>query len=585
MRWTYKPEPDADRTALLADALQVDPLVAGLLVQRGICTFEEARTFFRPELEHLHGPFLMQDMHRAVTRIEEAIERGERILIYGDYDVDGTSAVALLIAYLREFYTDVASYIPDRYTEGYGVSLQGIDFAADNEMTLIIALDCGVKAIEQIAYAKEQGIDFIICDHHRPGPQLPDAIAVLDPKREDCPYPYKELCGCGVGFKLIQALHTRRGLDVESLMPYLDLVAVAIAADIVPITGENRVLSHFGLRVINDNPRPGLKAIMGSIRRDSYKVSDLVFQVAPRLNAAGRMEHGQMAVRLLTERDALLAQEQATVIESLNEERRGMDRQITEEALELIREHREENRMSTVVYKQDWHKGVIGIVASRLTETYYRPTLVFTKSGDRLAASARSVRGFDVYEALQACADCIEQFGGHTYAAGLTLHESRFEEFKSRFEKVVSNSIQPEQLQPELQIDLRVHLHQITPRLVRILEQFAPFGPGNPSPVFEAGPLRDTGYARRVGEAGDHLKLAVVQEGAGPLGGIGFGLGEKLSMIQGGTPFHAVFSAEQNNWQGQSGLQLKVRDLEAEAPDQESFSKYSRERKAPSKTP
>ncbi|MFZ9002540.1 MAG: single-stranded-DNA-specific exonuclease RecJ [Robiginitalea sp.] len=585
MRWTYKPEPDADRTALLADALQVDPLVAGLLVQRGICTFEEARTFFRPELEHLHDPFLMQDMHRAVTRIEEAIERGERILIYGDYDVDGTSAVALLIAYLREFYTDVASYIPDRYTEGYGVSLQGIDFAADNEMTLIIALDCGVKAIEQIAYAKEQGIDFIICDHHRPGPQLPDAIAVLDPKREDCPYPYKELCGCGVGFKLIQALHTRRGLDVESLMPYLDLVAVAIAADIVPITGENRVLSHFGLRVINDNPRPGLKAIMGSIRRDSHKVSDLVFQVAPRLNAAGRMEHGQMAVRLLTERDALLAQEQATVIESLNEERRGMDRQITEEALELIREHREENRMSTVVYKQDWHKGVIGIVASRLTETYYRPTLVFTKSGDRLAASARSVRGFDGYEALQACADCIEQFGGHTYAAGLTLHESRFEEFKSRFEKVVSNSIQPEQLQPELQIDLRVHLHQITPRLVRILEQFAPFGPGNPSPVFEAGPLRDTGYARRVGEAGDHLKLAVVQEGAGPLGGIGFGLGEKLSMIQGGTPFHAVFSAEQNNWQGQSGLQLKVRDLEAEAPDQESFSKYSRERKAPSKTP
>lgn len=585
MRWTYKPEPDADRTALLADALQVDPLVAGLLVQRGICTFEEARTFFRPELEHLHDPFLMQDMHRAVTRIEEAIERGERILIYGDYDVDGTSAVALLIAYLREFYTDVASYIPDRYTEGYGVSLQGIDFASDNEMTLIIALDCGVKAIEQVAYAKERGIDFIICDHHRPGPQLPDAIAVLDPKREDCPYPYKELCGCGVGFKLIQALHTRRGLDVESLMPYLDLVAVAIAADIVPITGENRVLSHFGLRVINDNPRPGLKAIMGSIRRDSYKVSDLVFQVAPRLNAAGRMEHGQMAVRLLTERDARLAQEQATVIESLNEERRGMDRQITEEALELIREHREENRMSTVVYKQDWHKGVIGIVASRLTETYYRPTLVFTKSGDRLAASARSVRGFDVYEALQACADCIEQFGGHTYAAGLTLHESRFEEFKSRFEKVVSNSIQPEQLQPELQIDLRVHLHQITTRLVRILEQFAPFGPGNPSPVFEAGPLRDTGHARRVGEAGDHLKLAVVQEGAGPLGGIGFGLGEKLSMIQGGAPFHAVFSAEQNNWQGQSGVQLKVRDLEAEAPDQESFSKYSRERKAPSKTP
>lgn len=585
MRWTYKPEPDAQRTALLASDLQVDPLVAGLLVQRGISSFEEARTFFRPELEHLHDPFLMQDMDRAVARIEKAVERGERILIYGDYDVDGTSAVALLIAYLREYYTEIASYIPDRYTEGYGVSFEGVDFAADNEMTLIIALDCGVKAIEQVAYARERGVDFIICDHHRPGPELPDAIAVLDPKREDCPYPYKELCGCGVGFKLIQALHMRKGLSVASLLPYLDLVAVAIAADIVPITGENRVLSHFGLGVINDNPRPGLKALMGPIQRESYKVSDLVFQLAPRLNAAGRMEHGQMAVRLLTERDTTLAREQAGVIESLNEERQGMDRQITEEALELIREHQEENRMSTVVYKQDWHKGVIGIVASRLTETYYRPTLVFTKSGDRLAASARSVRGFDVYEALQACADCIEQFGGHTYAAGLTLHESRFEEFKSRFEQVVSNSIQPEQLQPELQIDLRIQLHQITPRLVRILEQFAPFGPGNPSPVFEAGPLRDTGYARRVGEGGDHLKLSVVQEGAGPIGGIGFGLGDKLPLIQGGNPFQAVFSVEQNTWQGQTSLQLKVRDLRPEAPDQDSFSKYSREREAPSKTP
>ena len=377
----------------------------------------------------------------------------------------------------------------------------------------------------------------------------------------------------------------RKGLSVTSLLPFLDLVAVAIAADIVPMTGENRVLSYFGLGVINDNPRPGLKALMGSIQRDSYKVSDLVFQLAPRINAAGRMEHGQLAVRLLTEQDASLARKQANAIESLNEERRGMDRQITEEALELIREHREENRMSTVVYKQDWHKGVIGIVASRLTETYYRPTLVFTKSGDRLAASARSVRGFDVYEALQACADCIEQFGGHTYAAGLTLHESRFEEFKSRFEQVVSNSIQPEQLQPELQIDLRVHLRQITPRLVRILEQFAPFGPGNPSPVFEAGPLKDTGYARRVGEAGDHLKLAVLQEGASPIGGIGFGLGEKLPLVKGGAPFHAVFSVEQNNWQGQSRLQLKVRDLKPEAPDQDSFSKYSRESEAPSKTP
>ncbi|MDX1331558.1 MAG: single-stranded-DNA-specific exonuclease RecJ [Robiginitalea sp.] len=585
MRWIYKPEPDAERTAHLAGALKVDPLVAGLLVQRGIHSFEAARSFFRPELEHLHDPFLMKDMDRAADRIEEAIGRGERILIYGDYDVDGTSAVALLIAYMREYYPNVASYIPDRYTEGYGVSFQGIDFAADNEFSLIVALDCGVKAIEQVAYARQRGIDFIICDHHRPGPDLPQAIAVLDPKRDDCPYPYKDLCGCGVGFKLIQALHMRKGLPVGSLLPFLDLVAVAIAADIVPMTGENRVLSYFGMRVINENPRPGLRALMESVQRDSYKISDLVFQLAPRLNAAGRMEHGQQAVRLLTEEDLTLAREQAREIESLNEQRRGMDRQITEEALELILEQGEENRMSTVVYREDWHKGVIGIVASRLIETYYRPTLVFTKSGDRLAASARSVRGFDVYKALQACSDCIEQFGGHTYAAGLTLEESRFEEFKSRFEQVVSSSIQPEQLQPELQIDLRVHLRQITPRLVRILEQFAPFGPGNPSPVFEAGPLRDTGYARGVGEGGDHLKLSVTQEGAGPIGGIGFGLGESLSLVQGGAPFHAVFSVEQNSWKGQSRIQLKVRDLKSEVPDQASFSKYSREREAPSKTP
>ncbi len=585
MRWIFKPHPDAERTSHLAEALSVDPVVAGLLVQRGIHSFEEARSFFRPRLEDLHDPFLMKDMDRAADRIEEAIANNERILIYGDYDVDGTSSVALIVSYLRETYSNFASYIPDRYTEGYGVSFQGVDFAADNEVSLIIALDCGVKAIEQVAYARERGIDFIICDHHRPGPALPGAVAVLDPKREDCPYPYTELCGCGVGFKLIQALQMRKGLPLESLLPYLDLVAVAIAADIVPITGENRVLAYYGLKVINDHPRPGLRALMEAVQRDSFKISDLVFQLGPRLNAAGRMEHGQQAVRLLTEQDLFLAREQAGLIESLNQERRGMDRQITEEALALIREQREENRMSTVVYKEDWHKGVIGIVASRLTETYYRPTLVFTKSGDRLAASARSVRGFDVYEALQACSDCIEQFGGHTYAAGLTLEESRFEEFKARFEQVVSSSIKPEQLQPELQIDHRVHLSQLTPRLVRILEQFAPFGPGNPNPVFEAGPLQDTGYARRVGEGGGHLKLSVVQAGAGPIGGIGFGLGEKRSLVAGGQPFYAVFSVEQNSWNGKTRLQLKVRDLKPEVRGQDSFSKYSKEREAPSKTP
>lgn len=561
MRWIHKPQPDAESTASLARELQVDALVAGLLVQRGIGSFEAARTFFRPSLDHLHDPFLMRDMDRAVDRIEAAISAGERILVYGDYDVDGTTAVALLTDYLQGFYPQVASYIPDRYTEGYGVSYQGIDFAADNDMALVIALDCGIKALEQVAYAAERGIDFIICDHHRPGDALPQARAVLDPKREDCPYPYKDLCGCGIGFKLIQALQERRGGSPEDLLPYLDLVATAIAADIVPVTGENRVLAWYGLQVINDRPRPGIRALLDTVRRDTYKISDLVFQLGPRINAAGRMEHGQLAVGLLTTSEPSVARQLAGKVESLNLERRETDRQMTEEALEMIRAQGDENRRTTVVYKEDWHKGVIGIVASRLTETYYRPTLVFTKSGDRLAASARSVRGFDVYEALQACTDLIEQFGGHTYAAGLTLEESRFEEFKERFEAVVSSSILPEQLQPEIQVDLQVRLQQVTPKLARILEQFAPFGPGNPSPVFEAGPLRDSGYARRVGAEGSHLKLSLTQEGAGPIGGIGFGLGEQASLLEGGRPVRAVFSVEQNHWQGQTRLQLKVRDL------------------------
>ena len=561
MRWIYKPEPDAERTAFLASALQVEPLVAGLLVQRGIYSFEEARVFFRPELRHLHDPFLIKDMEAAVQRIERAIENGERILVYGDYDVDGTTAVALMLTYLQERNALAASYIPDRYSEGYGVSIQGIDFASDNEIQLIIALDCGIKAIEQVAYARDRGIDFIICDHHRPGDVLPRAVAVLDPKRTDCPYPYKELCGCGIGFKLIQALQQRRGYTAESLVSYLDLVAVAIAADIVPITGENRVLTFFGLKAVNSFPRPGIKALMHGIQRDAYQVSDLVFQLAPRLNAAGRMQHGQMAVSLLTEQDLTRALVMADRIESLNQERKGMDRQITEEALAMIREQGEEARMSTVVCKEGWHKGVIGIVASRLTETYYRPTLVFTQSGDRLTASARSVKGFDVYQALESCADCIEQFGGHTYAAGLTLEKSRFEEFKARFEAVVSQTILPEQLVPQIQVDRKVTLGEMTPKLARILKRFAPFGPGNPSPVFEAGPLKDTGYARKVGGNGDHLKLAVTQDASGPVGGIGFGLGDSLDLIRGGRPFHAVFSVEENHWQGQTRLQLKVRDL------------------------
>lgn len=564
MRWIVKPEPDMDATTALASELGVDPLVASLLIQREIRTFEEARLFFRPSLEHLHDPFLMKDMDAAVERIERALSGQERILVYGDYDVDGTTAVALITDYLREQKAEVASYIPDRYAEGYGLSFQGIDFAHDNGIGLIIALDCGVKALQQATYAREKGIDLIVCDHHRPGPVLPEAVAVLDPKRGDCPYPFKELCGCGVGFKLLQALQARKGLGVETLLPYLDLVATAIGADIVPITGENRVLVHFGLQVINTEPRPGLRALMQGVQRDRFEVSDLVFQLAPRINAAGRMQHGEEAVRLLTETDFGKALAQAARIEALNTERRDTEQAITEEALAMIREAGEGGRMSTVVYRENWHKGVIGIVASRLIESYYRPTLVFTRSGDKLAASARSVRGFDLYEALEACSDCLVQFGGHTYAAGLTLEEARYEEFKARFEEQVSRTMDPDLLTPEIRIDMPIRLDQIDARFVRILNQFAPFGPGNQTPAFLVGPLRDTGYARTVGETGAHLKLAVTQESAGPIGGIGFGLGEKLKEIRERHPFRAVISVEENSWQGRTRIQLKFRDLKRE---------------------
>jgi len=566
MRWTFKPAPNPETTVALAESLGIDPLIAGLLVQRGIEDYELARLFFRPQLEHLHNPFLMKDMDRATDRIESAIRDGERILVYGDYDVDGTTAVSLMVAYLESRYPNVASYIPDRYLEGYGISFRGIDFAEDNEFQLIIALDCGIKAVEQVAYAQSKGIDFIICDHHRPGETLPPAVAVLDPKRGDCNYPYTDLCGCGVGFKLIQALQQSKGLPVESLRPYLDLVAVAIAADIVPITGENRVLTHYGLQVINEDPRPGLKALMQDIQRVHYQVSDLVFQLAPRLNAAGRLRHGEQAVQLLTERDWEQARRYALEIESLNEERKGLDQQITEEALSIIREKGEESNMSTVVYRDTWHKGVIGIVASRLMETYYRPTLVFTKSGDKLAASARSVRGFDVYQALEACADTIEQFGGHTYAAGLTLEKGKYEEFKKRFEAVVAETLLPEHRLPQIQIDMPLHLGEITPKLWRILKEFAPFGPGNPSPVFASGPLKETGYARTVGGHGAHLKVSVTQDACGPFAGIGFGLGSHLDRVENGAPFWAAFSLDENTWQGKTSLQLKIRDIQSEAP-------------------
>ena len=460
-----------------------------------------------------------------------------------------------------ETYPNVATYIPDRYLEGYGISFQGIDFAADNDVSLMIALDCGIKAIDQIKYAKEKGIDVIVCDHHRPGQQLPEAVAVLDPKQEDCEYPYKELCGCGVGFKLIQALASKQGKTIKDLMPYLDLVATAIAADIVPITGENRVLAHYGLQVINEHPRTGIKALIDQTKKRELTITDVVFIIAPRINAAGRMKHGQHAVTLLSETDFAQAQQYAAEIELFNTERRSLDQEITQEALVQIQENQEEDKFTSVVYNENWHKGVIGIVASRLTETYYRPTLVFTKSGDKLAASARSVKGFDIYNALEGCSDCLEQFGGHMYAAGLTLLEEQYEAFKNQFEKVVSETIDPKLLQPEIAVDAKIAMHQITPKLMRILKQFAPFGPGNMTPIFMAEGLKDTGYARGVGEDEKHLKCSVYQPGSNPIGAIGFNLGDKLNVVKRIKPFDAVFSLDENEWNGTVSLQLKLRDI------------------------
>jgi single-stranded-DNA-specific exonuclease len=560
MRWTLKPKPDLEKVEALKEALQVDDIVATLLLQRGIETYEDAKTFFRPSLNDLHDPFLMQDMDRAVSRIEHALEHKENILVYGDYDVDGTTAVALMSSYLKTRTSNVATYIPDRYDEGYGVSYQGIDFADDNGFTLIIALDCGVKAINKVNYALEKGIDFIICDHHRPGNDIPNAVAVLDPKRDDCKYPYKELCGCGVGFKLIQALASKQGQSVEDLVAYLDLVATAIGADIVPITGENRVLAYFGLQVINGNPRPGIKAIIAEVKKEDLTITDVVFIVAPRINAAGRMKHGNHAVALLTETDFNTAVAYAIEIDTFNTERRETDKQITEEALKQIEKQKEQERFTTVVYHETWHKGVIGIVASRLTETYYRPTLVFTKSGDKLAASARSVSGFDVYNALEACGQYIEQFGGHKYAAGLTLKEENYETFKQAFEDVVSKTIDTKLLTPEIKLDLPIDLSDVNAKLWRIIKQFAPFGPGNMTPIFMSDNLRDTGYGKCVGEDQSHLRVTVT-DGIQQIVGIGFGLGDKYELIAHRQPFKAVYTIDENHWNGKVTLQLKFRDI------------------------
>ncbi len=561
MRWTLKPEPNPKKVALLAKVLNIDRTNARLLVQRGIGTYEEAKAFFRPSLENLHDPFLMKDMDVAVERIEKALEQGENILVYGDYDVDGTTSVALVSKYLKTKQDNISTYVPDRDNEGYGISFQGIDFADDNGFSLVIALDCGTKALDKIAYANDKKIDFIICDHHTPGEKLPDSIALLNPKREDCDYPYDELSGCGIGFKLIQALSQKEGDSVASLVPYLDLVATSIAADIVPMTGENRVLCFHGLQVINENPSVGIAALKNvAYDKEILTITDVVFGIAPRINAAGRLKHANYAVDILIEQDENKAHDMAVAINEINTDRKDLDKKITQEALAQINTQNLQDVYTTVVYDENWHKGVIGIVASRLIETHYKPTIVFTKSGDFITASARSVKGYNLYEALLACDEYIEQWGGHKYAAGLRIKLKNLKKFKIRFEEVVRNSIKPEQRVPEIRIDSELFLSEISPKFYRILEQMAPFGPQNMHPIFTANGLRDNGMGKKVGADQTHLKLSII-EGANPktYNGIGFNLGEKYALTK--QPFKATFTLDENHWNGRTSIQLKIKDL------------------------
>jgi len=568
-RWNKKPEPNKLLTEKLAQELGIDNVLAGLLVQRGVTTFDQAKTFFRPSLSQLHNPFLMKDMDKAVIRIEKAIQNNEKILVYGDYDVDGTTAVALMYSFLKKQYTAAGAvdfYIPDRYAEGYGISFTGIDFAKENNFTLIIALDCGIKSIDKINYASERNIDFIICDHHRPGDELPMAAAVLDPKRNDCTYPFDELCGCGVGFKLIQGYAQKNNIPFEELHEYLDLTAISIASDVVPINGENRILSHFGLQQININPRKGIKAIfdLAKVKRE-ITVNELVFIVGPRINAAGRIKSGKDAVELLISDSFEIAKSSGASINNTNTERRTLDVEITAHALSMIDESPELiSRKSTVLYHPEWHKGVIGIVASRLTEKYYRPTIVLTESNGKATGSARSVKDFDVYNAIELCADLLEQFGGHKYAAGLTLRTENIEAFQQRFEEVVSASIEEHMLIPEIEIDAELELKNITPKFFRVLKQFAPFGPENMSPVFMTRNLVDKGYVRIVGT--NHLKMDIqaAQNPRESFPAIAFGQANHFDNVLRRKIFTACYAIDENEFNGTTTLQLNIKDMKME---------------------
>ncbi len=582
-RWKIKHLGDFELINQLAKSLTVSFPIANLLYQRGITTFEEARIFFRPSLEQLHDPFLMKDMDKAISRIEKAFENNEKILIYGDYDVDGTSAVALVFSFFSEFYKNIGYYIPDRYLEGYGISFNGIDYAAENNYSLIIALDCGIKSIDKIAYANTKNIDFIICDHHRPGDEIPDAAAVLDPKRLDCEYPYKELSGCGIGFKLVQAYTQKKGGSIQDIFSYLDLVAVSIAADIVLITGENRILAYYGLKLINTNPRPGLETVLqsGGLLRKSkaecetsgfifnrqLNINDLVFLIGPRINAAGRIESGKDSVKLLICQDPEEAKTIGAQIDLYNIERRTLDSFTTLQAVEMVNNHPELlSNKSTMVYQPEWHKGVIGIVASRLTEAFYRPTIVLTNSNVNglICGSARSVKDFDIYDAIDSCSDLLEHFGGHKYAAGLSLKLENLPAFRKRFEEIVESTITTDMQVPEIEIDEVIELNQITNNFYKIIKQFAPFGPGNMAPVFMTSGVVDIGTVRLVGKTEkNHLKLCITYPNVaiGPFSAIGFQLGAHFGYVQTGHKFDICYHIEENEWNGSVSLQLNIKDI------------------------
>ncbi len=583
-RWVIEKPGEPDVVKHLQEVLKIDKPLAELLAQRGIKNYEEAKLFFRPELSHLHNPFLMKDMDKAVERIELAIKNREKILVYGDYDVDGTTAVALVYSYFKKIHDDIDFYIPDRYKEGYGISMAGIDFAASSGYKLMIALDCGIKAVDKAKYAKDKGVDIIIGDHHRPGDSIPDVVAVLDAKREDCEYPYKELCGCGVGFKLIQAYSQKNTFPFDNLNEYLDLVAVAIAADIVPITGENRILAYYGLQRINTNPRPGLQAILeytnfkkirpANVSNDTYiynkalTINDLVFQIGPRINAAGRMDSGRNSVELLIAENKDKAHTYAKKINALNTERRTLDIEITQAATDMMLSNTDNaDKYTTVVFKPEWSKGVIGIVASRLVETFYRPTVVMTKSNGLVTASCRSVPGFDIYDAIDSCSDLLEHFGGHKYAAGFNLKQENLSTFIDRFETYVRDNIKEECRKPEVRIDGEIHLNQINNKFFRILSQFAPFGPGNMSPVFMSSHVMDTGKVRVVGK--NHLSMEVVHANISgfPLSAIAFQMAYKKELVTQGKSFKICYHLQENTWKGRTSLQLQVKDIKSEELD------------------